>query len=73
LWGETKWIDDYAGKEWAGMLKDFYAVRWQQYFDVVALAMEHNQEINHESAINDIFKWEYNWASQRKTYPSNPK
>ena len=73
LWGETKWIDDYAGKEWAGMLKDFYAVRWQQYFDVVAIAMEHHQEINHESTINDIFKWEYNWASQRKTYPSNPK
>ncbi|MHC4664877.1 MAG: alpha-N-acetylglucosaminidase [Planctomycetota bacterium] len=73
LWGETKWIDDYAGKEWAGMLKDFYAVRWQKYFDVVELAMEHNQEINHKSAINDIFKWEYNWASQRKAYPSNPK
>lgn len=73
LWGETQWIDDYAGKEWAGMLNGFYAIRWHTYFDAIKLAMEHDQEANHELAIKDIFKWEYNWASQRREYASEPK
>ena len=72
MWGETKWIDDYARKEWSGMLNDYYAVRWQKYFDYVMLAMQNNQEFDHDSAINDIFRWEYDWSDQHKEYQDKP-
>jgi len=72
LWGETQWIDDYAGKEWSGMLSDFYAVRWQRYFEKVISAMQSNQRIDHKSVMGDIHKWEYAWSGQQKEYPANP-
>jgi len=72
LWGETQWIDDYAGKEWSGLLNDYYAVRWQKYFDKVKSAMQNNQKFDHESVLNDIFKWEYDWSSQHKEYQTKP-
>ena len=72
LWGETNWIDDYAGKEWSGMLKDFYAVRWQKYFDVLKTTLENNTIFDHKTVTEDIFEWEYKWASRHNEYPTEP-
>jgi alpha-N-acetylglucosaminidase len=72
LWGETPWIDDYAGKEWSGMLNDYYGVRWQKYFDYVMSALQNDRELDHDSALNDIFKWEYDWSSEHKEYQAEP-
>ena len=33
-------LRDYAHKEWQGILKDFYFVRWKTYFDALAEQME---------------------------------
>ena len=44
-WGNRTCADkgglrDYAHKEWQGLLKDFYYVRWKTYFDALASQME---------------------------------
>ena len=44
-WGNRNCADkgglrDYAHKEWQGLLKDFYYVRWQKYFDALSQQME---------------------------------
>ena len=44
-WGNRTCADqgglrDYAHKEWQGLLKDFYYVRWKTYFDALAAQME---------------------------------
>jgi alpha-N-acetylglucosaminidase len=72
LWGETDWIDDYAGKEWSGLLSDFYAVRWKNYLDKTIEDMQHGRDIEHETMTDNIFNWAYNWSSQKKKYPSEP-
>jgi alpha-N-acetylglucosaminidase len=37
---DTGGLRDYAHKEWQGLLKDFYYVRWKTYFDALANQME---------------------------------
>ncbi len=46
-WGNRTCADqgglrDYAHKEWQGLLKDFYYMRWKAYFDALAAQMEAN-------------------------------
>lgn len=36
---DTGGLRDYAHKEWQGLLKDFYFVRWQTYFDALSTQM----------------------------------
>ena len=36
---DTGGLRDYAHKEWQGLLKDFYYVRWKSYFDALAAQM----------------------------------
>ena len=37
---DTGGLRDYAHKEWQGLLKDFYYVRWKVYFDALAAQMK---------------------------------
>jgi len=37
---DTGGLRDYAHKEWQGLLKDFYYVRWKTYLDALAAQME---------------------------------
>ena len=37
---DTGGLRDYAHKEWQGLLKDFYYVRWKTYFDALADQMK---------------------------------
>ena len=37
---DTGGLRDYAHKEWQGLLADFYAVRWQTYFDLLSRQMD---------------------------------
>ena len=37
---DTGGLRDYAHKEWQGLLKDFYYVRWKAYFDALAAQMD---------------------------------
>ena len=37
---DTGGLRDYAHKEWQGLLKDFYYMRWKAYFDALAKQME---------------------------------
>lgn len=60
-------LHDYAHKEWNGILRDLYAVRWQAWFDLMErrLAGEELPEI-------DFYALEEAWAQARNPYPAAP-
>ena len=41
---DTGGLRDYAHKEWQGLLRDFYYVRWKTYFDALLAQMEAQQK-----------------------------
>ena len=41
---DTGGLRDYAHKEWQGLLKDFYYIRWESYFEALANQMKAQQK-----------------------------
>lgn len=61
-------LRDYSHREWAGLLKDFYHLRWKTYFEVLEDRMngKENKEI-------DWYALEEAWTLQRNSYPAEPE
>jgi alpha-N-acetylglucosaminidase len=63
-WGGTDPKEDnlheYAYKEWGGLVKDFYKVRWQLYFQQLRERLKGGSP-----APIDFFHWERNWVRDR--------
>lgn len=69
VWGGNN-LHDYASKEWSGMVKDFYILRWKMYFDAMKAS---GKGFNETETREDIRKWEEEWASSLEIPQSNMK
>jgi alpha-N-acetylglucosaminidase len=65
-------LNDYANREWAGLLSGFYLPRWQQFITNLYAAVDNNQSFNESSARTAIGNWELQWINQHQVYPSTP-
>ena len=71
VWGNQKVaavIHDYANREWAGSLSDFYYSRWQKFFDEREAALNEG----HQPKEINWYAFENNWAHQQKNYETEP-
>lgn len=66
--GSEAGLHDYAHREWNGILKDFYAPRWEIYFDYLQQKMDKKSP-----AEIDFYTIEEPWSRQRKDYPFTPQ
>jgi alpha-N-acetylglucosaminidase len=64
LWGDKEsGLHEYACRQWAGLIKDFYKPRWAQYFIYLRQKMEKGdrmEETGFDAAIKD---WEWKWVN----------
>lgn len=58
-------LRDYSHREWAGLLKDYYAPRWRYFFDYV----EQNEAL---PVGFDYYDMEDKWATSKGNYPTRP-
>ena len=58
-------VHDYANKEWAGLLKDYYATRWKAFF----ASLQSSLSTGKTEAV-DFFSMERKWASETNAYPT---
>jgi len=60
-------LHDYASKEWSGLLRDFYLVRWELFVRDLNRGFE-------EPTVGkiDYFDFEKRWTEQRSVYPTEP-
>lgn len=61
-------LRDYAHKEWNGLLRDFYYLRWKTWFDELAARLE-----GKPSAEIDFYALEEPWTLQHTAYPAQPE
>jgi Alpha-N-acetylglucosaminidase (NAGLU) tim-barrel domain/Alpha-N-acetylglucosaminidase (NAGLU) C-terminal domain/Alpha-N-acetylglucosaminidase (NAGLU) N-terminal domain/NPCBM-associated, NEW3 domain of alpha-galactosidase len=74
VWGHRRAADagglhDYANREWAGLMSDFYRARWAAYFAALEEALaerEPPEEI-------DWFAWEDGWTRRQNAFPVTPQ
>jgi len=72
LWGLSTRIDDYARKEWSGLISGYYHARWQWYLDELAISLKANQAFDNAKFQIELRKWMVQWSDTRETYPSKP-
>ena len=74
LWGDKDCpLNEYACRQWSGLLNDFYKPRWERYFTKAISSMEAGKELDMNSFTKEIKDWEWKWVNTRKDYPVNPK
>jgi len=73
LWGEGPPIDDYARKEWSGMLGGYYLKRWQQYLHEVAKSFSSGEPLDEEKFHKRLRQWMTDWSDRNDSYPTQPR
>jgi alpha-N-acetylglucosaminidase len=69
LWGDKDCpLNEYACRQWSGLLNDFYKPRWQQFFTKLEDAIISKKEIDMNAFTTQIKNWEWKWVNQRKDY-----
>ncbi|WP_207535931.1 alpha-N-acetylglucosaminidase [Desertivirga arenae] len=73
LWGDKDCpLNEYACRQWSGLLNDFYKPRWQKFFTAVRMDLDGKKPLNKEEFAKEIKQWEWDWVNARKDYPVKP-
>lgn len=72
-WGNRTAADkgglrDYAHKEWSGLLRDFYYMRWKAWFDELANRLDGKPAVEF-----DFYALEEPWTLQHTVYSAQPE
>lgn len=68
LWGDKESeLHEYSNRQWAGLIKDFYKPRWQQFFIYLKNKMLHGDRMETKDFDNTIKDWEWNWVTNHST------
>ena len=73
LWGKGPAIDDYARKEWSGMLAGYYLKRWRQYLHEVAKSLGTDKPFDEERFQKRLRQWMIDWSDRKGDYPTGPQ
>jgi alpha-N-acetylglucosaminidase len=73
MWGNAQsMLRDYARKEWAGLLKDFYRYRWSAFFDQLADCLKTSKPLDEKSFQQRLRAWEVEWALRTDVFADQP-
>ena len=68
VWGESgKQLRDYANRGWSGLVKSFYAPRWQLFADALITSLEQRSPFDEAAFKAQIHNFEEEW--RRSTSP----
>lgn len=66
IWGyPATQLNDYANRQWSGLLKSFYRGRWKIFTDRVLEAMAAGKEFDENAFRDEVMKWEGEWVEQK--------
>jgi len=71
LWGDAKSpLNEYACRQWSGLLSDFYKPRWQLFFTRARQSLNQQSDFNTSLFKEEVSNWEWKWVNQHKEYPT---
>lgn len=73
LWGDADSpLHEYSNRQWSGLLNDFYAQRWVQFFDMLQLSMRKGTQADFKAFEAKIKQWEWQWVNKRNKFMATP-
>jgi alpha-N-acetylglucosaminidase len=73
LWGATASLNDYARKEWSGMLCGYYLQRWERFVQEFGQSLRGDKPFDAKEFQDRLTRWTAAWANQQETYPAEPQ
>lgn len=74
----TVWSDkdaslhEYACKQWAGMVRNFYKPRWEQFFNYATSCLEGNRTFDEKWFDDKMKDWEWSWVNKQEKFSQIP-
>jgi alpha-N-acetylglucosaminidase len=74
LWGNKEsGLHEYSCRQWAGLIKDFYKPRWEQYFVYLRHKFVLGDRMETSDFDHAIKEWEWRWVNTNGVvYPEEP-
>ena len=74
LWGDKEsGLHEYACRQWAGLIRDFYKPRWEQYFVYLRHKFVLGDRMETADFEQAIKEWEWKWVNTNGViYPEEP-
>lgn len=60
-------LDDYAFREWTGLTANYYAGRWQLFFDAAQAALSSGKEFDADGFAQKLYQFETSWSPNAKS------
>jgi alpha-N-acetylglucosaminidase len=73
LWGEGPPIDDYARKQWSGMINGYYRPRWERLFRELTRCLQENKPFDEKAFHAALRPWMADWSNGREEYATEPR
>ena len=71
IWGGPV-LNDYANRMWGGLVGDYYAKRWDLFFEAVIQAVKEGKEFDEKAFGEELSKFEHAWTESHTKYPVEP-
>jgi len=72
MWGKGN-HEDYASKEWAGLVGDYYLTRWKMFTSYVLDVVQSGGQYNQTEWDDARVQFEWSWNNEIKPYPTTPQ
>ena len=69
IWGGPV-LNDYANRMWGGLVKDYYAQRWNLFFDAAIQAVEKGSTVDEDQFSQALSVFEHQWTEQHNSFPA---
>ena len=63
VWGDSKTLLDYATRLWSGLVKSYYAPRWEMYIAEILSCIEDGREYDQAAFFERLSEFEKSWAA----------
>ena len=73
MWGPHQEVEDYASKEWSGLVSDYYAERWSLFTTLVNQAVREGKTFDNDDYESKRFILEQKFSYTIKSYPTTPQ
>ncbi|MFE5322114.1 alpha-N-acetylglucosaminidase [Paenibacillus sp. NPDC056579] len=71
-WWPEVTFDDYAHKQWSGIMTSYYLERWRQFAAKLEAAIDNPDTFSQKDFDSDIRKWEFSWMKGTEDFSLDP-